>query len=235
MTSSNDPLSSPDVSVTAVLREMHFSDREPAARRAASLHYSLFVTMMKGLLAGIAVVVLVLVMVWPKLSGLEDHFHLSFSNVVGKDVESLSMVNARYSGVNDNDEPFTVTADLATETGRRGSGAYDLEAPKADMTMESGAGVVINSNTGHYDRDHDRLDLQGDVNLYHDDGYEMHTASARINIKDGSANGNDCVHGQGPFGRIESQGFQLWDDGQHIQFGGKAKLVLDSGRKRKAP
>lgn len=189
---------------------------------------------MKILLPSVAVAMVGLVVVWPRIMAPDERFHLGYSSLTMETVESLSMINARYFGTDADDRPFTVTADTATESGS-GHHGMDLQSPKADLTLKDGSWVVIGSDTGHYEHDKNLLDLIGDVNLFHDGGYELHTATASIDLKAGMASGDDPVQGHGPFGELQSEGFRLYDKGERILFTGKAKLVLEPGKGKQEP
>ena len=112
---------------------------------------------------------------------------------------------------------------------RQASGADDivsLEVPKADMTTNSGNWVEVTGYTGTYQPQPQLLDLYGDVELYQDRGNEFHTDSARLNIANGSALGDQPVTGQGPFGHVTAEGFSMQDRGAVINFTGKTNLTL---------
>jgi lipopolysaccharide export system protein LptC len=96
----------------------------------------------------------------------------------------------------------------------------------ADLTQRNGVGVIINSDIGFYRQKDDTLDLMGHVDLYQDNGYEMHTDSARIEVGRGDASGDEPSHGHGPAGTIDGEGFRLWERGKTIIFTGKSKAVL---------
>lgn len=193
--------------------------------RVSSPHYSRFVAMMKLLLPSMAVVLIALVVVWPRLVSVDERFRLGFSSMSASAVESLTMVNARYFGTDKDNQPFTVTADLATEAAD-GSHALDLEAPKADITLKDGTWMVLGSNTGLYSHDTNLLDLHGDVNMFHDKGYEFHMPAVRVDLKAGRAVSKDPVRGQGPFGEVVADGLLITSNGKVIEFTGKTKLVL---------
>ncbi|MEO5374288.1 MAG: LPS export ABC transporter periplasmic protein LptC [Alphaproteobacteria bacterium] len=197
----------------------------PHRRRTGNPHYSRFVALMKILLPSIAVAMVALVVVWPRLTAPDERFRMGSSSLALETVQSLSMINARYFGTDSENRPFTVTAETATESssGRR---AMVLQTPKADLSLKDGSWVVIGSDTGHYDHDGNLLDLVGDVNLFHDGGYELHTATARIDLKAGMASGDDPVQGQGPFGRLQAEGFRLYDRGERVVFTGKARVLF---------
>jgi lipopolysaccharide export system protein LptC len=101
------------------------------------------------------------------------------------------------------------------------------------MSLKDGAGLVMNSEVGFYRQKDQLLDLMGGVDVYHEKGYEMHTATARVDLALGAASGDEPAHAQGPFGRIEGEGFTLAERGRTITFTGKAKLVLTPPKKGK--
>ncbi|MBF0268320.1 MAG: LPS export ABC transporter periplasmic protein LptC [Alphaproteobacteria bacterium] len=188
--------------------------------------YTRFVGMMKIILPAVAALVLGLVLIWPQIVGKDERFRVSFSNINTKDVDTLSMVNARYFGTDKDNQPFTVTADAATEASK-GAKAVELEAPKADMMTRDNQWLALSADNGLYSQPSSTLDLLGNVNLFHDKGYEIHTQSAQADLKMGTASGDDRVRGQGPFGALTADGFRLYDKGARIIFTGKAHLVLD--------
>jgi lipopolysaccharide export system protein LptC len=135
------------------------------------------------------------------------------------------MRNARYFGVDESNNPFAVTSDLAVQQ----PGEPDLihlNAPKADFISSGGANIVVDATAGLYHQTSKILDLTGEVNLYHDSGYELHTPSAVVDLAHNTAHGEEPVQGHGPQGRIEAVGFELHDAGNRITFGGKAHLTL---------
>jgi lipopolysaccharide export system protein LptC len=72
------------------------------------------------------------------------------------------------------------------------------------------------------------LDLKGSVNLFHDLGYELHTARASIDMDNNVAAGDSPIQGQGAFGQINAAGFRLLESGERIIFTGKARLLIHS-------
>ncbi|MCC7167866.1 MAG: LPS export ABC transporter periplasmic protein LptC [Rhodospirillales bacterium] len=198
------------------------------ARRKRDPRYTRFVTTMKVTLPAVAALLLGAVLIWPQIVGRDERFRVGFSGLSAKEVDALTMVNARYFGTDNNNQPFAVTADSASEVAK-GVMAVELESPKADLTAGDGTWLALSADTGVYSQPSQMLDLMGNVNLYHDKGYELHTASARADLKEGRASGDDPVKGQGPFGVLESQGFRLYDRGARIVFTGKSKLVLHPG------
>lgn len=188
--------------------------------------YTRFVGLMKITLPAVAALVLGLVLVWPQIVDKGERFRVSFSNISTKDVDTLSMVNARYFGTDKDNQPFSVTADTANEAAK-GASAVELEAPKADIMTRDGQWLALSADNGLYSQPSSTLDLLGNVNLFHDKGYEIHTTSAQADLKMGTASGDDLVRGQGPFGALTADGFRLYDKGARIVFTGRTHLVLD--------
>lgn len=203
------------------------SHRQPR-RLSARNAYSLFVGWMKVLLPALACGLVILVVAWPHLVPEDELFgQLDFDTIV-KEADSLSMVNARFSGVDENQQPFNLLAARATQTSQA-SEEIVLESPQADITLQDGSWITITANSGNYDRGAEQLSLDGAVNLFHDDGMEMRTELARVDLKESLAWGDQRVEGQGPAGTIESEGFQVFDKGAIIVFTGKSKAVLYPG------
>jgi lipopolysaccharide export system protein LptC len=200
----------------------------PRPRPLAELtgsRYSNFVGAMKVMLPAIALGLILLVVAWPQFRAVEDGFRVGVANITSEDAADLRMVNARYQGVDKRGEAFTVTARSAVKH-KPTSDVIELETPQADITLNRGNWVTLKAEFGAYREQDQQLDLIGSVNLYHDDGYEFRTISAHLNMTNNSAEGDDPVQGQGPFGEIASQGFRIYDKGERIIFTGKAHLLM---------
>lgn len=195
-----------------------------AWRLPAHQRYSRFVRLMKILLPSLAAVLLALVVVWPKLMD-DERFRIGFAKLSSSQVESLAMVNARYFGMDSHNRPFTVTAVTATQE-TRGSDVVVLADPRADFTSNSGASVLVESQRGFYHQKTQMLDLEGEVNLFHENGYEMHTSRATVNLKRSTVQGNAPVEGQGPAGTLSGAGFEIRDQGREVVVTGSSRMIL---------
>lgn len=196
------------------------------ARRVG--RYSRFVNLMKVLLPAVALLLAVTVIAWPRLQNTaEDLFAVSFGDLGGRNVESQRLVNARYHGTDAENRPFMVTADLAEETAP-GSRVVRLTHPKADMTLRDGAWLMMGADSGLYHQEGGALDLLGGVDLFHDQGYEMHTPSVTLDLRAGTAIGREPVTAQGPLGSLSAEGFVYDRSAGRVEFTGKARLLLRS-------
>jgi lipopolysaccharide export system protein LptC len=198
-----------------------------AIRRVArpSSSYSRFVSAMKLLLPAVAVGLVMLVAVWPRLQAAFQSINFKASRLDLREALDLRMVNVHYAGIDKRRRPFVLTADVARQSPQHQE-LVSLEGPKADITLKSEVWLYISGDTGVYLSPTQLLDLFGNVKLFHDRGYELTTDTAHLDMTAGTAEGHDPVQGQGVFGDVESEGFRLLDHGEIIIFTGHAKLHL---------
>jgi len=205
------------VALRATLRRrLHLDDRR---------NHSRFVQRTKWTLPAVAMALLVLVAAWPELASLFDHVRFGMPRIDLSEARRLRMVQPHYSGIDRDNRPYVLTADAATQV-PRSDDLVTLDAPKADLTTNSGNWMQISGDTGAYQTQPQLLDLFGHVQLYQDRGNEFHTDSAHIDIVNGTAEGHDRVDGHGPFGQVTAQGFSMYNRGDVIVFNGKTNLTL---------
>lgn len=194
--------------------------------RERAVGHSRFVSLMKVVLPSLALLLGVLVVLWPRLQNTaSDLFSLGFSGLGGQSVEAQRLVNARYHGTDSANQPFMVTAELAEET-EAGSGKVRLNSPKADLTLRDGAWVMMAARQGLYSQDSQDLVLSGGVDVFHDEGHEMHTPSVTLNLRAGTAIGREGVSAQGPLGALTAEGFVYERDAGRVEFTGQTRLLL---------
>jgi lipopolysaccharide export system protein LptC len=203
----------------------------PPPRLSGRNSYSIFVGFMKVLLPALAVALILLVVVWPQLSQDDSRFRIRVSDISLEQADSL---NARFEGVDDRNQPFTLTADEASQTAGDDNLVH-LELPKGDITLEDGTWLAMTAREGRYRRDTQVLELSGEVTLFHDQGFELRTETARVDLDAGIAQGSEPVEGQGPFGNIVSEGFRVLERGERILFTGKSRAILHPGSTRAEP
>lgn len=187
--------------------------------------YSRFVLLAKVVLPLVAGLIVVLVVIWPELKGQREGFHLGVSDIRVETAGGQRLVNGRFTGLDGANRPFSVTADSVLQSAD-GKGLFDLQQPKADITIDGSRWVALTAPEGTYRRDSQLLDLRGGVDLFHDDGHQFRTATIEIDFGKGTAVGDEPVHGQGPFGTIDGEGIDIADRGARIVVKGRSRLVL---------
>lgn len=195
---------------------------EGAAGRVG--HYSAFVGFMRYALPSVAVVLLSLVVIWPLMSGREESFHLSYASKE-MDAGALRMIKARYVGTSNNNHPFTVTAAEAIQP-ETNSDVVVLKDLMADLFGQGERWFAISAREGLFQRPKQLLDLAGDVTLFSDQGHEMHTETAHVDLKAGIAEGDQPVTGQGPFGLLNAVGFRAVQADNTIFFKHRVRLTV---------
>lgn len=186
---------------------------------------------MKYLLPGLAFAMLVLVAVWPRLSPDENRFRIDIAAVGPAGGAKPQVLNPSLVGTDSAARPFRVTADLGSRSIKEGTGGevYDLTNPKADIVLSDGSWVALTATDGRFEAESNTLFLVGNVNLFHDQGYEFLTPSARVDLETSTASGDEPVKGQGPFGILDAQGFRVFDSGDRVLFLGPASLTVFEG------
>ena len=179
---------------------------------------------MKILLPFLALGLIALIIIWPRLKS-EDTFRIGFSSVRLSGSAQPGVDNARYMGTDENRQPYSITADLARISAKV-DGLISLEMPKADLTLEDGTWLVLTADNGQFMEGEQQLDLEGNVNLFHDTGYEISTGELVVDLKKNVAESKLPVAGHGPFGELTSAGLKLVDKGRIIYFTGPANLIL---------
>jgi lipopolysaccharide export system protein LptC len=190
-----------------------------------------FVGLMRLVLPGIAIGLVVLVVAWPKIfgevagmiapSGLFDGISI---------IEPMRMRQPRYVGADsEGGRPYVVEADEA-EIDPKAPDRIALTQMRARMESPDGGLTRLESADALYQRDIERLDLAHDVKLYTPDGMEFTTEQATIRLDERRAAGEQPIHGVGPRGTIDADGFAIAEGGDVIRFHGNVRVVLTQDR-----
>lgn len=181
------------------------------------------VAAMKLLMPLLAAGMLALMVFWPDIEG--GNGRLSFRRGPALVPEALQLVAPRFQGVDELNRPYTVTARLARQPGQAEVLLMDL--PRADILLTDGGWVYVEGDRGRYDRAARHLELEGNVQVYHDNGMLFQTEAATVQVDAGVARGERPTQAQGSFGTIESEGFEMLDRGAVMIFTGRARAILE--------
>lgn len=162
---------------------------------------------------------------YPLLKETKGRFHIDFADsdfaITGTD----EMLNPRFVGTDSANQPYTVTA----ETAMRPSGDDNvifLVAPQGDITLEDGDWLSVSADQGLFDRGAETLELTGSVKMFSDSGFAVDTDQITFDLNSGSAVSDRPVHGQGPWGLLDSVGFEYRPESQVFHFAGRPRLIL---------
>lgn len=185
------------------------------------------VAAMKMLLPALAITLVALVLIWPQIGRNAADIPVGQAPITLEDVDTLRMSNPRFVGLDENDQPFEIVAQSATQLGEDGQ-AVELDAPQADMINEDGSWVSLNAAEGVWYKDASVVNLSGGVALFHDAGHQLNTDAAMIDMGPGNVFSDLPTHGQSPGGTIEGEGLRSLDRGARIIFTGRSRAVLYS-------
>ncbi len=176
-----------------------------------------------GLFAA-ALALTVVIVVWPEFATDTDGVDLPRVSF-GSDEFQLRMDDARYEGADNKNRPYVVTAKSAVQD-PDDQWLVKLNDLKADITMEDGTWVYISAKNGRYHHRQQDLKLRDGVNLFIDNGYQLTTQSATVDLATGRVIGTTFVQGHGPAGELRANGFEAIDFGRIIRLLGDVRMIV---------
>jgi lipopolysaccharide export system protein LptC len=204
-----------------------WSARQRASARDAE-RYSRFVTIMKRALplAAAALIAAVLVYALEPRQERSGRVAMTFQRlgIVNND---LAMLKPRLSGADDQGDPYVVTAEEAIQD-KNDAKRATLKSIQGDVTLKDGTWISALAPKGMLDAKSHRLALVGPIALYSDSGYEMHTASANINMRDATIVGDKPVNGQGPYGIFRADRFRLDRRTRQVFLYGNVRMTINA-------
>jgi lipopolysaccharide export system protein LptC len=166
-----------------------------------------------------------LIVAWSRIDTTIDRIPMSEIEPASEEMDTATMENVRFAGVDAQNRSFNITAARAVQSADDNNHIH-LRQPKADIVLSSGAKVAIRSDTGGLQRDAEILDLVGKVTVTQDQAYEFHTETARIDLNKRTAVGDATVNGRGPQGEIQAEGFEILDGGARVIFRGRSRVLF---------
>jgi len=167
-----------------------------------------------------ALVLLSALILWPMVAPNK------IAKTVMKNIPDLVIQNLHFNGLDSKNQPYSLIAAKATKPSGT-TDIYDLDKPQGEITLDSGAWLAGKADYGRFDQATKRLWLGGNVQLFHDKGYQFTTDEAQVNLTDHFAWGEKPVLIQGDFGVIRGQGFRLLDQGTVMVVTGPAHASLN--------
>ena len=140
------------------------------------------------------------------------------------------LVEPRYEGADDRNQPFSVTAARAVQSAQDPDLVL-LELPQAQALASGGTQLGVTAKAGHDQQKSQKLLLTGDVVLTQDADYEFHTEKLLVFLKDRQAISDQPVSGKGPQGTLHASGMQAEGGKNLLIFTGPVKLVLNGSLK----
>ncbi|NDF11249.1 MAG: hypothetical protein EB060_00320 [Proteobacteria bacterium] len=177
-------------------------------------------------LIGITALMLVAVLIiWPFTAPEERRIQMAISDAKdkGEENEKPKMMRPRFHGVDKNDQPFTIIAESATQLDPEN---LLLDTPSGDVMMKDGSWISLNSKSATYKMKEKKVLLAGGVNVFLNNGYEMHTDAVAADMESGEALSQSTVKIQGDAGTLDATGFRAEERGNVIYFTGPVKVTI---------
>lgn len=120
----------------------------------------------------------------------------------------LKLENPRFAGVTSDGDPFVVTALSALPDGAMPD-RIELEEPKAELRLDDGSSVNVESISGEMFREQELLNLEGEVILRTSDGYRADAPRVELDLEKRIAVLPQSVVATGPRGAIEADRLRI--------------------------
>ncbi|HEY5346808.1 MAG TPA: LPS export ABC transporter periplasmic protein LptC, partial [Rhizomicrobium sp.] len=178
-----------------------------------ALRYTKFVGFMKRALPLGAFVVIGSVAVFFFLQRQPERMRMAYQRL-GLIHNDFTMVKPRLTGADSKGNPFVITADSAVQEAGDTKRAR-LKNIEADLTVGKQGWVTVTAAHGLVDNDAGWLTLGGGIAIFSDQGYEMHTSSAEVDLGKGVMTG-PAMTGHGPLGTMRADRFRMDQSSRQI-------------------
>ena len=189
--------------------------------------YSRFVGLLKLVLPLTALLLVVLVVMWPQFQPDKQPVRIGYAEMETQGATTGRMSQPRFTALDEENQFYTVTAVQARQPDPKGD-VVILDKPAADVALKDGSWLAVNAESGVFRQEERTLMLEGGVILFHDDGYELRTKTAFVDLDKGTAQGDAPVAGQGPVGLLTAEGFRIDRDKEIVFFTGKSRMTIFS-------
>jgi lipopolysaccharide export system protein LptC len=147
---------------------------------------------------------------------------------VGVEGTKVTVESPKITGAQKDGSPFEITAR---------SGIQDITKPDIIelLGIDSKIGAADASTTsvraarGVYDSLHDKMTLEGDIQIKSSTGYDVRLKTARIDFKTGGLVSEEPVKVLLDGGTVAAQQIDVSDNGHKVSFGGDVTSWLDTG------
>jgi lipopolysaccharide export system protein LptC len=232
------PHSDPPRAIAEPLPALAMSRLRPdwAARARADVRqterYTRFVVFAKRALLGAAAILLAAVLVYtlqPRQQS-NERLQITFKDIqiLGND---LTMTHPRLAGVDEEGDPYIVTAEEAIQD-RLNAKRARLKIVQADVTLKSGKWMTGTAPAGFLDAAKKLLTMTGAVAIYSDNGGEAHTSTTDIDMDTGMITGNHPINGQGPLGTFRADRFKIDRSKKIVYLFSNVKMTIYAHAKR---
>lgn len=188
--------------------------------------YTLFVKAMRWGLPVVAVALIIVVIMWPKVEDKlvivpKEELVPQKNNEIGEN----ELLSPLFETIDSNGNPVKVTATRALQN-QENPNLVKLKNPRADLNMKDSSKVNIEADNGTYEQETEKLFLQDNIKITHDSGYELLAEELRVDMKTRESYSDKNVEIDGPAAKIKAMGLEGHADDGILIFKGPATLTL---------
>lgn len=194
-----------------------------------AIRHSRFIRRLRLILPVIAVMMIVAVFSWNMLSD-DDVAMVREAAQMPRQTAANELLNPRFESTDSKNQPFTIIAKRAVQDAADHD-LLQLESPTGDVMLNNGHWLAVRSRTGAYGQAAGTLRLSGDVELFHDLGYQFSLQQIDMDLKAQTAMADTAVEGFGVDLKLNAAGLTADMQTGHLIFHGPATLVLKRGMK----
>ena len=194
-----------------------------------ALRYSKFVHLMKRVLSLGAFLIIAAVLAFFFVQRQPRQLAMSYERL-GRIENDLAMVKPRLTGADEKGNPFVITADIAVQDSKNAKKA-SLKNLEADLALDKNSWVNARARAGMVDMAVGKLELTGGIDVFTDTGYELHSQSASMDLKQSVVHGHSSVTGQGPDGTLRADRFHADRSTNLLTLSGHVQMTLHGSRK----
>lgn len=192
--------------------------------------YSRFVKAMRWALPSVALVIVAIVMAWPKMEAAIAPVTPASMTESQQPATQNELINPRFEGVDSNNNPYTLTATRAVQS-QQNPDILLLDVPVGDVDLGHAEKMIVTADKGNYRQNAGVLYLDGNVKVKHSNGYDMDTTRLMIDTKARETRTDQPVKIVGPAGTIDATGLDASNAEGLVIFTGPATLVLKESLK----
>jgi lipopolysaccharide export system protein LptC len=137
----------------------------------------------------------------------------------------LAMIKPRLTGQDAKGNPFVITAEAAVQDAKNPKRAR-LNKVEADLALDKQGWINADAAAGMVDMRAGALELNGGINVFSEEGYELHTQSASVDLNKGVVHGREEVTGQGPLGSLRADTFQFDRNSRILTLDGHVRMTI---------
>jgi len=186
---------------------------------------------LKIILPVVAGIGLLAIIIWPHIQArlkVDDPATRKLHRIIKSQpfIKNTAM-NPEYISNDAKGRPYVIRAKTAVYNDPK---VIDLTFPTGEFKLEQDYTVKFSAKRGHYVKLENHLQLNDNVHVATDDGYDLYTKVADLDLKENSAEGDEAVHGTGPMGEnILAEGFKVLNkekDKTKVHFKGKTTIEI---------